>query len=89
MQPVRQGKSQKPIGSPLCDARCFLSLPSSRRSGALTRREGGRERIKVRGNGANSNLGYRAIPGPVELGKSAGGAGDFLNDTELKPGHEK
>ena len=80
MEPVRQGKSQIPktklqkSTSPLCDARCFLSL---------------RERIKVRGNGANSNLGYRTIPGPVELGKSAGGAGGFLNDTEPKPGHEK
>jgi len=47
------------------------------------------ERIKVRGNGANSNLGYRTIPGPVEPGKSAGGARDSLNDTAPKPGHEK
>src|SRR5436190_9364888 len=31
------------------DACCPLSLPPSRRSGALARREGGRERVRVRG----------------------------------------
>jgi hypothetical protein len=31
---------------------CSLSLPPSRRSGAMARREGGGERVRVRGNGA-------------------------------------
>src|SRR2546427_13199044 len=56
-----------PIGLPLRDARCFLSL---------------RERIKVRGNGVKYYLAYRTIPGTVELDESSGGAGGFLNDYE-------
>jgi len=57
-----RGEHSRDVGSPLREARCFLSP---------------RERIKVRGNGANSNLGYRTFLQPVELGKSPGGAGGF------------
>src|SRR2546422_441940 len=75
-------QQSRPIGLSLRDARCFLSVPPSRRSGALARREGGRERIKVRGNGVKYYLAYRTIPGTVELDESSGGAGGFLNDHE-------
>src|SRR2546426_9029204 len=34
-----------------------------------------RERVRVRGNGANHPLQYRTIPGIVELDESSGGAG--------------
>src|SRR6266571_5474856 len=37
------------------DACCSLSLPPSRRSGALARREGGRERVRVRGKHSIEN----------------------------------
>jgi hypothetical protein len=47
---------------PLRDARCSLSL---------------RERVRVRGNGANYALAYRLIPGTVELDESSGEAGGF------------
>src|SRR2546425_4218276 len=60
-------EQSRPIGLPLGDARCFLSL---------------RERIKVRGNGVKYYLAYRTIPGTVELDESSGGAGGFLNDHE-------
>jgi hypothetical protein len=46
-------------------ARCSLSL---------------RERIRVRGNGANGPLAYRTIPGTVELEDSTGEAGVSQND---------
>jgi hypothetical protein len=41
------GEQSRPLGSPLPDARCFLSLG---------------ERIKVRGIGANYHLAYWTIP---------------------------
>ena len=44
-------------------ARCSLSL---------------RERVRVRGNGANDPLAFRTIPGTVELVESSGSAGGFL-----------
>ena len=43
-------------------ARCSLSL---------------RERVRVRGNGANDSLAFRTIPGTVELDESSGEAGGF------------
>ena len=64
-EPFSRGEQSRPVRSPLRVARCFLSL---------------RERIKVRGNGANHNLAYRIIPGIVDLDESAGRAGGFLND---------
>ena len=45
------------------EARCSLSL---------------RERVSVRGNGANARLAYRTIPGTVELDESSGKAGGSL-----------
>ena len=36
-----------------------------------------RERVRVRGNGANDLLPYRTIPGTVELDESSGEAGAF------------
>src|SRR5882724_12237204 len=54
------GREQaRPVGFPLRDARCSLSL---------------RERVRVRGNSANYPLAYRTIPGTVELGESSGRA---------------
>src|SRR6266571_5449853 len=47
-----RGEQSRPLGFPLRDARCYLSLG---------------ERIKVRGDGANYLLRYRTIPGTVEL----------------------
>ena len=44
-------------------ARCSLSL---------------RERVRVRGTGANDPLAYRTIPGSVELDESSRKAGGFL-----------
>ena len=58
-------------------ARCSLSLPPSRRSGALARREGGRERVRVRGNGAHDRFTHRTIPGTVKLDESSGETGGF------------
>jgi len=46
----------------LRDSSCSLSL---------------RERVRVRGNGANYPLPYRTIPGTVELDESSGKAGGF------------
>ena len=56
---------------------CSLSLPPSRRSGALARREGGRERVRVRGNGAHDRFTHRTIPGTVKLDESSGETGGF------------
>ena len=56
------GEQSRLIGFPLRDARCSLSL---------------RERVRVRGNGANYPLPYRTIPGTVELDESSGKAGGF------------
>jgi len=44
------GEQPRPVGSPLREARCFLSL---------------RERIKVRGNGVKYDHAHRTIPGTV------------------------
>src|SRR6266498_2200199 len=44
--------AQQPSAKKTTTARCSLSLPPSRRSGALARREGGRERVRVRGKHA-------------------------------------
>ena len=59
-----RGELAKPVGFPLRDARCSLSL---------------RERVRVRGNGAKYHLAYRSIPGTVEPGHSSGKAGRFPN----------
>ena len=55
-----RGELATPVGLPLRDARCSLSL---------------RERVRVRGNGANDPLGRRTSPGTVELDESSGEAG--------------
>ena len=57
-----RGGQSRPVGFPLPDARCSLSL---------------RERARVRGNGANYHPAYQTIPGTVELGESSGRAGGF------------
>ncbi len=77
VNPSLRGEQSRHLGFPLRGARCSLSLPPSRRSGALARREGGRERVRVRGNGANDPLGRRTIPGTIELDESSGEAGGF------------
>src|SRR2546427_9194543 len=53
-----RGEQSRSLGSPLRYARCSLALPPSRRSGALARREGGGERVRVRGIGANASTPY-------------------------------
>ena len=58
----RPGEQSRPVGLALRDARCSLSL---------------RERVRVRGNGANSHPAYRTNPGTVELSESSGKAGGF------------
>src|SRR6266567_6783969 len=55
-----RGGQSRPVGFPLPDARCSLSL---------------RERARVRGNGANYFPAYPTIPGTVELRESSGRAG--------------
>jgi hypothetical protein len=60
--PSLRGEQFRPVGFPLRDARCSLSP---------------RERVRVRGNGANYPLACRAIPRIVELGESSGKAGGF------------
>ena len=57
-----RGEQTRPVGFPLRDARCSLSL---------------RERVRVRGNGANYHPAYQTIPGTVELGESSCRAGGF------------
>src|SRR5438128_12228841 len=59
--PLRGGQS-RPVGFPLPDARCSLSL---------------RERVSARGNGAKYHPAYQTIPGTVELGESSCRAGGF------------
>jgi len=59
------------------NASCSLSPPPSRRSGALARREGGWERVRVRGSGTACHPVVRTVPGTVKLGDSSGGAGGF------------
>ena len=60
-----RGGQSRPVGFPLPDARCPLSLRALR------------ERARVRGNGANYHPAYQTIPGTVELGESSGRAGGF------------
>src|SRR5881396_3609405 len=60
VNPSLRGEQSRPVGFPLGDARCSLSL---------------RERVRVRGNGAAFQPAYRTIPGAVELGGSSGGVG--------------
>ena len=60
-----RGGQSRPVGFPLPDARCPLSLRALR------------ERARVRGNGANYLPAYQTIPGTVELGESSGRAGGF------------
>src|SRR2546426_3791123 len=55
-----RGEQTRPVGFPLRDARCSLSL---------------RERVRVRGNGVAYHPLYRTIPGNVELGGFSGRAG--------------
>src|SRR6058998_704326 len=62
-----RGEQSRPVGFPLRDARCSLSL---------------RERVRVRGNGANYQPAYRTTRGSVELGESSGKAGGFQNAYE-------
>src|SRR6266516_7545877 len=58
-----RGEQSRPVGLALRDARCSLSLPPSRRSGALARREGGRERVRVRGELLSRTREVEHIPG--------------------------
>src|SRR6266581_1908286 len=62
VNPSLRGGQSIPLGFPLRDARCCLSL---------------RERVGVRGNGATYYPLYRTIPGNVELSASSGRAGGF------------
>ena len=62
VNPSLCGEQSRYLALPLRDARCSLSL---------------RERVRVRGNGANYPLPYRTIPGTVELDESSGKAGGF------------
>ena len=57
-----RGEQSRHLDFPLRGARCSLSL---------------RERVRVRGNGANDPLGRRTSPGTVELDESSGEAGVF------------
>ena len=60
-----RGEQSRPVGFPLRDARCSLSP---------------RERVRVRGNGANYHPEYRTIPGTVELDECSK---VFRNDYEF------
>jgi len=51
-----------------------LSLPPSRRARAPLRRDGGRERVRVRGNPRNSDPAQLSAPGTVDLRESSGRA---------------
>src|SRR5438876_7021714 len=62
-----RGAQSKAMGSAMRKARCSLSL---------------RERVRVRGNGANPPLAFRTIPATIELGESSGEAGGLPNDNE-------
>src|SRR5882757_5086093 len=57
VNPSLRGEQSGPVGFPLRDARCSLSL---------------RERVRVRGNGANSDPAYRATPRTVEFSVPSG-----------------
>src|SRR5213075_1786862 len=62
VNPSLRREQSRRAGFPPRDARCSLSL---------------RERVRVRGNGANYPLAFQTIPGTVELGEPSGGAGGF------------
>src|SRR6267154_5379744 len=62
VKPSLRGEQSRPVGFPLRDARCSLSL---------------RERVRVRGNGAAYHPLYRITPANVELGGSPGRAAGF------------
>src|SRR6266581_6478728 len=62
-----RGEQSRPVGFPLRDARCSLSLG---------------ERVGVRGKGAAYHPAYRTTRGSVELGESSGKAGGFQNAYE-------
>jgi len=62
VSPSLRGAQARHLGFPLRRARCSLSL---------------RERVRVRGNGANDPLGRRTIPRTVELDESSSEAGGF------------
>ena len=68
VNPSVRGEQSRHIGFPLRSARCSLSLSSL---SSL------RERVRVRGNGANDPLGCRTSPGTVELDESSCEAGGF------------
>src|SRR5206468_7414944 len=57
VNPSLGGERSIHLGLPLRGARCSLSQ---------------RERVRVRGNGANAPLAFRTIPGTVELDESSG-----------------
>src|SRR2546425_12767630 len=61
----RPRAQSKPVGFPLRDAPCSLSL---------------RERVRVRGNGANYHPSYRFTHRNVMLSRSSGGGGGLQND---------
>jgi len=48
VEPAPHGEQSRALGFPRRQARCSLSL---------------RERVRVRGNGANAPLAYRTVPG--------------------------
>jgi len=65
VNPSLHGVQSRPAGFPPRDARCSLSLRELR------------ERVRVRGNGADYSLGYQTIPGSLERDASSGKAGGF------------
>jgi len=62
--------AQQLLAEHTSEARCSLSLSSLR------------ERVRVRGNGANDSIAYRTIPGTVELDESSRKTGGCQNDNE-------
>src|SRR2546426_11662842 len=59
--------AQQLLAEHTSEARCSLSL---------------RERVRVRGNGANDSIAYRTILGTVELDESSRKTGGCQNDNE-------
>ncbi len=59
--------AQQLLAEHTSEARCSLSL---------------RERVRVRGNGANDSIAYRTIPGTVELDESSRKTRGCQNDNE-------
>src|SRR5439155_10947073 len=64
VNPSLRGEQPSPVGFPLSDARCSLSL---------------RERVRVRGNGGNYPLAYRTITATFALGESSARDEGFQN----------